>query len=241
MRVFIVVCLFFGTIATAQKCTMHTSNIGYTSAYYAIDQKDTFDECCAQCAADTKCEAWTWHAKPFHTAKGDGNCLLATAATPHGPPGTNATLVSGSKHPIVPTPAPGKPTTGPTPAPIKPNPPGGKQPNIVLFLQDDQDLFLGGWNPMKQANRTVSAMGATSTNWFIHTPVCCPSRAQILSGRYFHNVRETTPSGGCMHVDEKKVNPVSFGFYLGKAGYTLGYFGKHMNSCPKLAPPGWDW
>jgi len=43
-----------------------------------------------------------------------------------------------------------------------------------------------------------------------------------------------------MHVDEKKVNPVSFGFYLGKAGYTLGYFGKHMNSCPKLAPPGWD-
>lgn len=43
-----------------------------------------------------------------------------------------------------------------------------------------------------------------------------------------------------MHVDEAKVNPVSFGYYLGEAGYTLGWFGKHMNSCPHLPPPGYD-
>ena len=58
--------------------------------------------------------------------------------------------------------------------------------------------------------------------------------------RYFHNVREPSSSGGCMHVDENKVNPVSFGYHLGQAGYTVGYFGKHMNSCPKLPPPGFD-
>jgi len=88
--------------------------------------------------------------------------------------------------------------------------------------------------------RVVAGKGANATNWFIHTPVCCPSRAQILSGRYFHNVREPTSQGGCMHVDENKVNPVSAASYLVQAGYTVGYFGKHMNQCPSKPPPGYD-
>ena len=81
---------------------------------------------------------------------------------------------------------------------------------------------MGGWTPMNQTHKLVNDMGATASNWFIHTPVCCPSRAEILSGRYFHNVREPTSSGGCMHVDESKVYPVSFAHYLGMAGYTVG-------------------
>ena len=62
----------------------------------------------------------------------------------------------------------------------------------------------------------------------------------FVSRRYFHNVRETTPSGGCMHVDETKVNPVSFPYHLNQNGYNVGYFGKHMNSCPSKPPPGFD-
>eukprot|EP00040_Diaphanoeca_grandis_P025358 m.140397 g.140397 ORF g.140397 m.140397 type:complete len:525 (+) comp30110_c0_seq1:131-1705(+) len=114
------------------------------------------------------------------------------------------------------------------------------KPNIVMFLCDDQDITLGGWSPMTQATAVLNTQGVTAKNWFIHTPVCCPSRAEFLSGRYFHNVRETTSSGGCMHVNESKVNPVSFMYYLNQAGYNVGYFGKHMNSCPKEAPPGFD-
>eukprot|EP00947_MAST-08B_sp_MAST-8B-sp1_P002915 g2915.t1 len=93
---------------------------------------------------------------------------------------------------------------------------------------------------MKKAQSLLADKGVRASNWFIHTPVCCPSRGELLSGRYFHSIRNPTPKGGCMHVDTDVVNPASFGTYLGKAGYTLGYFGKHMNQCPHNPPPGWD-
>mmetsp|Transcript_75456 Transcript_75456/g.233423 ORF Transcript_75456/g.233423 Transcript_75456/m.233423 type:complete len:560 (-) Transcript_75456:202-1881(-) len=112
------------------------------------------------------------------------------------------------------------------------------RPNIVLFLQDDQDEYLGGWGPMRRAEESVAQQGARAKNFFIHTPVCCPSRAELLSGRYFHNVRMQTPKGGCMHVNVGKVNPSSFATYLTQAGYTAGWFGKHMNTCPHEPPPG---
>lgn len=115
------------------------------------------------------------------------------------------------------------------------------KPNVVLFLQDDQDEALGGWTPMKQTTKLISAAGATAKNWFIHTPVCCPSRAELLSGRYFHNVVvDPGTHGGCMHVDENKVNPVSAWAKMGALGYTVGWFGKHMNACPRTPPPGFD-
>ena len=60
---------------------------------------------------------------------------------------------------------------------------------------------MGGWTPMKQTEAVLAKNGMTATNWFIHTPVCCPSRGEILTGRYFHNIRVSSfGGGGCMHV-----------------------------------------
>lgn len=114
------------------------------------------------------------------------------------------------------------------------------KPNFLIFLTDDMDIRLGGWEPMRQTTTLLSEKGATATQWNIHTPVCCPSRAELLSGRYFHNVRRSVPGGGCMHVDETKVNPVSFASTLVTANYSNGYFGKHMNQCVRTPPPGYD-
>ena len=64
-------------------------------------------------------------------------------------------------------------------------------PNIVIILTDDLDLTLtGGIDDISTLQQTRSVLkdeGKTFTNWFTQSPVCCPSRASLLTGRYFHN------------------------------------------------------
>jgi hypothetical protein len=124
------------------------------------------------------------------------------------------------------------------------------KPNIVLFLTDDQDQILGGSfppnapngaTPMPQTKHLMADQGATAANFFIHTPICCPSRSELLSGRYFHNIktnpRGTLPVGSddCMHVNETHVNKATFARRLSEeAGYSVGMFGKYLNNVPKV-------
>ena len=126
------------------------------------------------------------------------------------------------------------------------------KPNFVIFLQDDQDFLEGrnGLRPMPKALELIADRGILAENWFIHTPVCCPSRAELLSGRYFHNLRMPNGTGGgCMHVQtgvvgmEDKPNEHSFAKYLvQERGYTAAWFGKHLNSMNGRhpPPPGYD-
>ena len=50
------------------------------------------------------------------------------------------------------------------------------------FLTDDQDQMLGssfpthGATPMPKTQALMADMGATATNFFVHTPICNPSR-----------------------------------------------------------------
>ena len=58
---------------------------------------------------------------------------------------------------------------------------------------DDQDQMLGssfpqhgGVGPMPKTKILMQDQGAMATNMFIHTPICCPSRSELLSGRECH-------------------------------------------------------
>ena len=113
-----------------------------------------------------------------------------------------------------------------------------KKPNIALFITDDQDQIIGGWDtPMLRVQAAVASKGATALEWRISTPICAPSRAELWSGRYLHSIAsaETTPSpgasnGGVGHVALKaKVWPHAFPVALHKAGYATALFGKCMN------------
>lgn len=102
------------------------------------------------------------------------------------------------------------------------------KPNIILLFNDDQDITLGGTTPMSYT-RQIMSDGANVKNFFVNTPVCCPSRTTILTGGYPHNWH--TDKGGCMHMDvsTQEFRDSIIGVYMQKLGYTTGQFGKLLN------------
>jgi arylsulfatase A-like enzyme len=64
----------------------------------------------------------------------------------------------------------------------------GKAPNFIVFLTDDQgygDLSCMGCTDFRTPHLDrLAADGARFTDWYSNAPVCSPSRASLLSGRY---------------------------------------------------------
>ncbi|XP_065909791.1 N-acetylglucosamine-6-sulfatase-like isoform X1 [Dysidea avara] len=120
-----------------------------------------------------------------------------------------------------------------------------KPPNFVFLFNDDQDLTLGGMTPM---SRTLALMqdGIYLKNFFANSPLCCPSRAALVSGRYPHNYVSSDGSG-CMklNVSTPEFYNHTFPVYFKDHGYTVGAFGKLLNptgtpACYHQPMPGVD-
>lgn len=109
---------------------------------------------------------------------------------------------------------------------------GGAQsesPNVVIFLADD-----AGWGDYSQSgNRQIStphidsiAQEGVSLDRFYVCPVCSPTRAEFLTGRYHPRggVRGVSTGQERLNVDEQTVADA---FQAG--GYATGAFGKWHN------------
>uniref|UniRef100_UPI00398EEB05 N-acetylglucosamine-6-sulfatase isoform X2 n=1 Tax=Pristiophorus japonicus TaxID=55135 RepID=UPI00398EEB05 len=127
-----------------------------------------------------------------------------------------------------------------------------KKPNIVLILTDDQDVLLGGMTPLKKTGKLIGDLGITFSNVYVASPLCCPSRASILTGKYPHNHRvfNNTLEGNCSSKAwQKTQEPNTFSAILhSHCGYRTFFAGKYLNEYGSEAaggiehvPPGWDY
>jgi N-acetylglucosamine-6-sulfatase len=96
----------------------------------------------------------------------------------------------------------------------------------------------------------MTEQGLYFDNAFVTTPVCCPSRSSILTGKYTHNhhTYENVVEKGCDAPSWRVLNEnKTVGPYMSMAGYKTGFFGKYLNNYGEPGtgtdishvPPGW--
>ncbi|XP_034490207.1 N-acetylglucosamine-6-sulfatase-like isoform X2 [Drosophila innubila] len=116
-------------------------------------------------------------------------------------------------------------------------------PNILLVLSDDQDTELHGLHPLHQTMQLFSMYGTQFSNAFTSTPICCPSRASLLTGQYAHNhmTFNNSLTGGCNgQLWREKLEPRALPALLQKHGYQTFFAGKYLNQYKgDKVPPGW--
>jgi arylsulfatase A-like enzyme len=101
-----------------------------------------------------------------------------------------------------------------------------RSPNVLMIITDDQgygDLSLHGNPHLKTPNLDSIARGGVQFTQFQVCPVCSPTRAILMTGRYNYRtgVVDTYLGRSMMHADEVTLPEV-----FGKAGYRTGIFGK---------------
>ena len=81
------------------------------------------------------------------------------------------------------------------------------RPNILFILTDDLDSGLNSVNYMQNLQDLIVSRGTSLEDYFVTSPVCCPSRATTLKGQYTHNhgvYNNYAPNGGFEKFNESK-------------------------------------
>jgi len=115
-----------------------------------------------------------------------------------------------------------------------------KRPNILVLFSDQQHWEAAGFmNPFFETPNldSFASQSLVFENAFCTTPQCSPSRSSMMTGLYPSktNVMGNIGAAGGNHLEKTTI-----GYYLSKAGYYTGYFGKWHLGDKITASRGWE-
>jgi N-acetylglucosamine-6-sulfatase len=111
--------------------------------------------------------------------------------------------------------------------------------NVVMVLTDDQPLH--SLKYMRYLSKRGAREGWTNFSGAVaQNPLCCPSRASMLTGLYSHRHGVARNSDAALFDDRDTVAT-----WLQNAGYETGFVGKYLNGYPwdrgdDFVPAGWN-
>ena len=124
--------------------------------------------------------------------------------------------------------------------------PESQRPNIVMIMVDDADRKTLQYSTRIKA--AIGDQGAIASRYLLNQPICAPSRASFLRGRYAHNTGVEGNDNAYADFIANGGEQSNIGTWLHTAGYRTALVGKYMNHYPQESghgptwvPPGWDY
>ncbi|MEX2274652.1 MAG: sulfatase [Actinomycetota bacterium] len=113
-------------------------------------------------------------------------------------------------------------------------------PNVVLVVMDDLRHEALTPQTMPTVHSEIYDKGIGFSNAFVVNPLCCPSRATILTGKYSHTTGVYS-NGGAFGGFSAFDDSSTIATWLHDAGYRTALIGKYLNQYEgPYVPPGWD-
>lgn len=115
---------------------------------------------------------------------------------------------------------------------------GARRPDIIVIVTDDQRRETWGWIPTTR--RWIAERGVRFSRAILPTPLCCPSRASLLTGEYAHTTEVWSNGNGWTRFRDAGMEGRTVAVWLRRAGYRTGLIGKYLNAYHGTGPPpGW--
>jgi len=113
-----------------------------------------------------------------------------------------------------------------------------RKPNVVLIFSDDQgtvDVNCYGTKDLHTPNMDALAKrGVRFTQFYVGAPICSPSRAALMTGRYPQRAGLATNAWGDRGLPPQQETIAEM---MKKGGYRTGIFGKwHLGDVPEMSP-----
>jgi len=113
------------------------------------------------------------------------------------------------------------------PAAVTPAPAPHRPPNIILITTDDQDPGELRWMP--RTRHELAGHGVTFTHALSPDPLCCPARAEMVTGQYGQNNGVSSNLGLHGGFAALRDPQNTLAVWLRRVGYRTALVGKYLN------------